>query len=297
MPFKRGQLRYFVAVADEGQVTRAAAKLNIAQPALSQSIAVLESELGFKLFDRGPRGVTLTPEGTVFYEKARLAIEASDDAVLVAKSLARRSSGVVGFGFVGTPPQIHAPELFSTFSALRPEVSFSYRELTLPSAPTSAWLADVDVALCACPPSDPDIWVQVLRRERRVALVPRTHELAGRRELGVSDVLDETFIGMHPTVAPWWSGYWSLDDHRGGPPPNRTGDAITMPQQLFAAIASGHAITTVPEFQAAVIDKLVPAVATIPIVDADTCELGLMGRRDRLSPSVNALLAAAASIG
>ena len=67
MSFRRGQLRYFVTVADEGQITRAARKLHLAQPSLSQAITQLEAEVGFKLLQRHTHGVTLTPAGQKFY--------------------------------------------------------------------------------------------------------------------------------------------------------------------------------------------------------------------------------------
>ena len=74
MAFNRDHLRYFVAVADEGQITQAARRLFMAQPALSQAISQLETELGLKLLDRHARGVTLTDAGETFLEKARAAV-------------------------------------------------------------------------------------------------------------------------------------------------------------------------------------------------------------------------------
>jgi len=90
MAVKAAQLLYSVTVAREGQITRAARKLNIAQPALSQSIANLEADLGFELLTRHPRGVTLTQSGEVFFEKAQAALAAAADAEDTARSLARR---------------------------------------------------------------------------------------------------------------------------------------------------------------------------------------------------------------
>ncbi len=104
MPFRPGQLHYFVTVAQEGQITRAARKLHIAQPALSQAIAQLETDLGLKLLERHARGVTLTEAGEKFLEKARVAVAADRDALQTAQSLARAQTGVIEFGFLGTPP-------------------------------------------------------------------------------------------------------------------------------------------------------------------------------------------------
>ena len=98
MNFKRRQLDYFVTVADEGQITRAARKLQLAQPALSQAIAQLELDLGFKLLERHARGVTLTPAGEIFLVRARAAVAAWADAAATARSLARACSGTIEFG-------------------------------------------------------------------------------------------------------------------------------------------------------------------------------------------------------
>jgi DNA-binding transcriptional LysR family regulator len=87
--FRRGQLHYFVVVAEEEQITRAAAKLHIAQPALSHAIAQLESELGVELFERHPRGMTLTTAGEVFLPKARAVVARAQEAALMARRLRR----------------------------------------------------------------------------------------------------------------------------------------------------------------------------------------------------------------
>jgi DNA-binding transcriptional LysR family regulator len=292
MPFKRSHLRYFVTVADEGQVTRAAGKLHIAQPALSQAIAAFEAELGFKLFERGPRGVDLTPAGAAFYEKAKAVLVATDEASVAAKSLQRGRAGVVKFGFVGTPPQIHAPELFAA-SGGSDQAKLSFHELPLPVGSNAEWLAGVDVAMCHCPPDDEDIWTQVLRREARCLIVPRSHRLARRKQVAVADVLDETFIGVDHAVAPWWRGFWSLDSQRGGPPQRETSDRASVAQDLFAAIASGSAVTSLPMFQANVIETLVPNVAVIGLTDAEPAMIALVGRLDRMNPAVAELAEAA----
>jgi hypothetical protein len=89
MSFKNGHLRYFVTIADEGQITSAARKLHLAQPALSQAMAQLESDVGFQLLARHSRGVTLTPAGAAFLIKARATVSAWSDAKATARSIAR----------------------------------------------------------------------------------------------------------------------------------------------------------------------------------------------------------------
>ena len=116
----RRQLGYFITAAEEGQITRAARRLHMAQPALSQAIAHLESDLGVELFERHPRGVTLTPAGEAFLVKARAAWVADVAAAQTAQSLARSARGEIVVGFVGPPPSLSNPELFDSFAERHP---------------------------------------------------------------------------------------------------------------------------------------------------------------------------------
>jgi DNA-binding transcriptional LysR family regulator len=297
MNFKRGHLLYFVTVADEGQITRAARKLNLAQPALSQAIAQLESDLGFKLLERHARGVTLTRAGEAFLVNARAAVSAWSDAAATAQSIARVRRGRIEFGFVGVPPGLDSPELLELFSRAYPEIDVCYRELAFPSAVTSSWIGEVDMAVCHRPPLDPGVWAHVLRSEPRVVLAPRRHPLAKRSELTLADVLDETFIGIHPSVEPVWAGFWSLDDHRGAPPRRLTADRAANPHEVLAALAVRRAITTVPSSVAGLIPDVVPGVVAIALRDAQPATVTLLGHEDRANPLVETLLQFARGLG
>ena len=101
MGFKRGQLRYFVTVAEDGQMTRAARRLHIAQPALSQAISQLEAELGIELLVRHPRGVTLTPAGEAFLPKARAVVASEQDAAQRRNRLRARRRAPSRWGSAG----------------------------------------------------------------------------------------------------------------------------------------------------------------------------------------------------
>jgi DNA-binding transcriptional LysR family regulator len=290
MAFRRGHLEYFVAVAEEGQITSAARRLGVAQPALSQAIAQLESETGLRLLERHARGVKLTPAGESFYAKARLAVAATGDALSAARSLARAQQGTIEFGFLGAPPSIEGRMEMEGFAMAYPDIEVRYRDLPFPTRSTSAWMRDVDVAACHEPPPDEAVWMKVIRHEPRIALVPSGHPLAEREELEVAELLDETFIGFGPTVDPAWAGFWSLDDHRGGPPRLVTGDGACNPQEVLAALGGTAAITIVPRAAANVLSNVLTDIAAIPLRGASSSRIALVGHRDRRNQLVAALL-------
>jgi DNA-binding transcriptional LysR family regulator len=292
------QLRYFVTVAQEGQMTRAAEKLHLAQPALSQAVSQLEARLGVELFKRHARGVSLTAAGEAYLMKAGLVLAALADAELAAQAAARAVSRTVEWGFTASPPMVEAPQLFGAFTASCPDAAVSFRELSFPRESTATWLAEVDVALCYSPTPHPDVDAQPLRNEPRVALVASRHPLARRRELAVADVLDETFCGTDPTLEPVRAGFWRLDDHRGHPAPNVSNDRTSNPQEMLAVVASGRAITVGPASSARNVLKGLPGagVVAVPLSDADPTVLSLVWRRDNRNPLVGELVAAASSL-
>ncbi len=275
-------------------MTRAARRLDVAQPALSQAIAQLEAEFGLKLLDRHARGVSLTPAGVALYEKARVAVAANEDASRTARSLARSQSGAIEFGFVGSPPGLDSPRALEAFGQTYPEIEIHYRELPFPTVPTARWLADVDVVACHQPPADPEVWCHPLRSEPRMILAPRRHHLSSRDELTLADVLDETFIGLDPAIDPSWAGFWSLDDHRGCAPARLTGDRAANPQEVLAALAMSDAITVVPSSVAGVILNVLTGVVPIPLLDAEQSKIVLAGHKGRHNPLVGTLVSFAA---
>jgi DNA-binding transcriptional LysR family regulator len=291
MPFGRNHLRYFVTVAEEGQITRAAKKLQIAQPALSHAIAQLESQLGVELLERHPRGVTLTAAGEAFLQKARVAVAAHDDVVDTARMLARGQGQTVELGFVVAAPPLHSPGPLKGLAEAHPEIEIRYRELPFPSTPTRSWLSEVDVAACHLPPADPEVWSRPIRREGRVVLAAKGHPLAARDALKVADVLDETFIGFDPSTDRQWAGFWSLDDHRGAPPRRVTTDGVANGQEVLASLAVSTAITTAPAVVGTLLAGRQTRVVPIPLEDARPSEVVLVGRRDHRTAPVETMLA------
>jgi DNA-binding transcriptional LysR family regulator len=293
LAFKRNQLLYFVAVAEEGKITAAAAKLHVAQPALSQAIRQLESELGLNLFERHARGVSLTPAGHAFLETARRAVDAEADLQRVASSIRQGSLSAVTIGYLGVPPAMTNPELIAAFAEAHPEVEIGLLELPFPSGPTATWLAKVDMAIASQPLDDAGTWSLPLRREPRVIVAPRSHPLAERDELRLGDVLDETFVGFHDAVEPSWAGLWTLDEYRDGSSPKLTAERSINAQERFATLSAGRGITAMPACHASVVASILPSLVAIPLPEADPTVLELVGPTERLNPTIDALLTVA----
>ena len=291
MPFKRGHLRYFVMVAEEGQVTRAAERLHIAQPALSQAIAHLECDLGFQLLERHPRGVTLTPAGEVFLEKARVALRATEDAVLTAESLARTEQGTIAFGYLGLPPASSDPDLIEAFTEAHPDIQLVPQELPFPSLPTASWLREVDAAICA--------------DQRRIRTSPSSALRAEPSSCWHRRVIpshrDESSPLRSCSMRPS-SAFISRSTQRGRAFGASTAIATGRPHMSSAKRPThsrgsrcsprdfGIAIT--PAYIAA-IAKVLPSVVAIPLTDADPVIITLLARDDRRGRLVEALFATA----
>jgi len=287
------QLRYFVVAAEEGQITRAAQKLNLAQPALSRTIAQLEAQMGVKLLQRHARGVSLTPAGAQLLEKAQAVLDAISEVERMSQSLSRATRGAAEVGFLGASPMIDAPELFTSFSTEHPEFHLTFHQLPFPHGSTAEWIVDVDIGLCFAATPHPDVSMQTVRSEPRVVIAAKSHPLAQRQELTVDEVLDETFCGTHPSLEPVRAGFWRFDDHRGGPPPNLTADQASNPFEIAAVVASGAAIAATPASNAAHALRALTNVVAIPVVDADPAILSLVWRTGSEGPLTEALVATA----
>ena len=283
-------LRYFVAVAEAGQITEAAARLGIAQPTLSQSLAQLEDRLGMQLLERRPHGVHLTDAGRVLLEHARATVKAADETLEAASALSRSRSQRLAVGFHDVPLARWA-QMFQRLLAEYPGARLEWRPLGFPRAGRP--LEGVDVALLVEPTAYPDLSVLVLEREPRAVVMAAAHRLAGRRQLTVKEVLDETFPGPDPSLDRRSQAFWTLDEERGGPA-RVTGDRVNTTDAGLEAVVAGRAIATVTASHAAAMTH--PGVVTVPLVDARPATLALVWRTASGNPLVAALVAIATDL-
>jgi DNA-binding transcriptional LysR family regulator len=287
------QLRYFVAVAQEGQMTRAARRLQLAQPALSQAMARLESQVGVKLLERNPRGVSLTRAGAAFLEKAHATLAAMDDTQAAVRSWARQQEGRLHAGFMSLTPPMMAGDLFPRFMAAHPSVTIEWRQLGYPTRTPRDWLGDSDAALIWFAPTGPGLACQPIRTSPLVVAMTDTHPLADRAELRAADVLDEPFPGIVDWCDAGWLGYWGLDAYRGGPA-RRTDDGAVTPEEVASIVASGRAITTVPEIVAVPFAHL--GIRAIPLIDVEPAVLMVVWPEGSATPLVEDLVGLAREV-
>lgn len=276
------QLRYFVTVADELHFGRAAARLHMAQPPLSQAIRQLESELGFALFRRTTRSVALTAAGVAYRDRAVAILADVDEAARHAARVAAGSVGHLVIGCVGSATYSLLPTLSRTLSVELPGVDFAFRgELLVPDQVDALRTGSIDVALLRPPVEDASLHVSPLRRDRLVVALPHDHRLAARKQVRVADLGGADLIVhsaerrsvMHDVVR-------RLLADAGVEPQVRheVGETST----LITLVAGGLGVAVVPEPVTAL---ALDGVTYRPLVrPATTIELAVAHRADRDEP-------------
>jgi DNA-binding transcriptional LysR family regulator len=189
-------LRYYVAVAEECHFGRAADRLHIAQPHLSQQVKQLEAELGVQLLVRSTRRVELTAAGERFLVRARDLLGgvelAADEAVRVAAG----EVGHVAIGFTGTATYELLPSLSKALRQELPGVSLDLRgEMLTPSQTEGLVDGRLDIGLLRPPVGDADLTTTVLRLEPLIAALPDGHALASGTHVDIADLRHEPLVG------------------------------------------------------------------------------------------------------
>src|SRR5579862_4376414 len=189
-------LRYFVAVGEEQHFGRAAQRLRIAQPALSKQIQILEAEIGFKLFDRLPRGVKISAAGKSFLDEANRILQEINDAITRVKRIAMGQSGTLRLGYVQSLSwRGIVPESLRQFRKHRPDADLQIKPLSsseqLPAIQSGS--LDAGYIYTMATPGHELAMLEVGSVDLLLA-APSDHPITKRRKLRLKDLIDAPFI-------------------------------------------------------------------------------------------------------
>src|SRR6266481_2357836 len=248
-------LRYFVAVAEEGHVTRAAERLGIQQPPLSQQIRALEAELQVQLFRRKPRGVELTQAGQALFAEALAILRQVDHAVTAARRTARGEAGRIGLGFTSSA-SFHrfVPQVIRDYRETHPLVGLSLEESGTGELVAALLEERLDAAFVRSPittsaggPAE-GIAVHSVLEEAMVAALPAGHALAAgpaARPLALAALMTETFILYRRPLGPGLYDAIIAACQRAGYSPQIGQEAPRMLSTL-SLVAAGLGVTLIP---------------------------------------------------
>ena len=284
------QLRYFIAVAEELHFRRAAARLHMSQPPLSQQIARLEEELGVRLLTRTRRRVELTAAGAAFLRDARAMVGELDAAIATARRVDAGQAGLLRVNFVGSALLSIVPGIVQRFRGRRPEVEIELHERSTLEQLRAVGAGVVDVGLVR-PPIDADdgLLTELVMRERTVAAIPVGHPLAGLTRVPLKRLAAEPLVLFPREQAP---GFHDLITGRlaaTGTSPRVVQYAPEM-VTIIGLVAAGIGLSPVP---ASVARLALDGVTYRPLVGAPDAELMAVTRAGDDSPLVAAFVAEA----
>src|SRR3954447_19621637 len=261
-------LRYFLAVAQELNFTRAAETLYVSQPALSKQIRALERQLRVTLFERGRSTVRLTRAGVELVPYAERMVESWADA---KRSLSKASDCTLVIGMHTSPGRGLLPRVRAMLVANCPDVELELRQVTW--SDRTAGLSDrgTDAAFVWLPlPQPPYRWVTIAREPRLVAL-PNDHRLAAQASVSMADLLDEPFLALPESAGPL-RDYWLAVDDRDGHQV-RIEAEINDTEETYEAVASGIGICLLAAGNAPIFAR--GDVTMLPVRDLSPSELVL----------------------
>ena len=237
-------LRYFVAVAEELHFGRAAARLGIAQPPLSQQIRQLEREIGVDLFVRARR-VALTEPGRVLLVEARAILQRVAAATLAAQRAQRGETGALAVGVVASATYGVVPRIFRTFRARHPDVALTLAVMRSAEQAAALRAGQIQLGLARPPFGDETLRSETLLEEPVVVALPAGHRLATRHALRLRALADEPFVLFPRDRRPGWSDFVRGLCRAAGFEP-RIGEEATELATAMTLVASGVGVTLVP---------------------------------------------------
>ncbi|OMG75419.1 LysR family transcriptional regulator [Burkholderia ubonensis] len=265
------QLRYFIAVAEEMNITRAAERLHMTQPPLSRQLQAIEDEIGLPLFERGARPLKLTEAGRVFYAQAKRLVDQADELGPLTRRLAQMSERIV-IGFVPSTLYGALPDVIRAFRETRPDVELSLIEMFTLEQLGALKGGRIDVGFGRLRFDDDQLVREALIEEKLIAALPAGHPLADPdRPLALADVANETLIVYPSTPRPSFADQQLSALRDGGLAPAGVHEVREL-QTALGLVAAEVGVSLVPEsvegvrVKGVVYRRLPEPVATSPII-------------------------------
>ena len=279
------QLRYFVAVAEENHFGRAAARLHMTQPPLSQAIQSLEAALGSSLFQRTKRSVALTPAGAALLPEARRMLQQAAALPDLARRASSGESGLLTLSFVSTADYSVLPPLLREFRENHPQVHIELREATTDVQLEDLLQGRIDAGLLIPPLTDKaraELEYMTVLSEPLVLAAPQgTRALRGKAAATLKEVADMPLIIFPRRIAPALYDAILGCFRDAGLTPRIGQEAIQM-QTIVGLVSAGMGVALVPQ---SVSNLKRPGVEYKPLASKGMpVETGLAWRRDNMSP-------------
>ena len=284
-------LRYFVTVAEEQNITRAAARLHVSQPPLSRQIRDLEEGLGVALLERSAKSVKLTEAGRIFLVEAKAVLARAEQAREAVRAFANQCTGELHVGYAPSLTVELLPHALREFQKTSPGVRVTLHDLSTREMLAGLREGTLDLALMIQPGKQALIpfSFQELRRYQVCVAVHPGHALAMRKQVGLVTLMTERLIGYtrqdYPEYNEWLA---QLFAPMGKKPPSEEHDSATS---LIAAVESGQGVAFVPESFACFVGARLKLIPLHPVPAA--FPVGVVRRKGKGPAAVTDFIAAA----
>ncbi|HXE41531.1 MAG TPA: LysR substrate-binding domain-containing protein [Candidatus Baltobacteraceae bacterium] len=285
-------LRYFIAAAEEENVSRAALKLHVSQPGISRQIKDLEDEIGFQLFERSAKSLKLTEAGKIFLAEAKTILQRADDAVKNARAVDAGAGGELHVGYAPSLTVKILPQALRAFQMEFPKVRVSLHDLSTEEMLSKLRAGKLHLALTVQPlkKSLRDLEFKTLAQYAACVAVAPKHPLAKLKSVTLAQLAGEPLIGYNRDDYPDYHEYIARVFAPVGQTPRvaEEHDGITS---IITAVESGRGYALVPE---PTICMAGPRVKILPLKpDGEKICVGAIWKKGEASPLVEKFVAAA----
>jgi DNA-binding transcriptional LysR family regulator len=265
-------LRDFVAVADELSFTRAAKKLHISQPSLTQQIKLLEQELGVRLLNRTSGRISITESGKVFLEDSRLVIAFSEDSVRAVQHFNRNESKQLKIGYVASLHYHLLPATLAAFQRAYPEVALNLFDMTCGQQIEALAADKIDLGFIGLRESlaGTNLQAEAIAHYEILVALPRAHPLSKKPKINLKELESHFFVGMSERSYPGWGEWMRRTVSQAGFTP-RTLQEADGPLAVLAFVAAGLGAALLPEQVKLLAHPGVAFRPLKPVVKVESC--------------------------